>query len=69
MRNCNAQNQITVSCPVRQDCYIDQNFALAMAYVPWQEFEPLYDAEKGLSAGTIFPDLDKPFLGRRAFRR
>ena len=46
-----------------------ERFPIAMAYVPWQQFGPLYDIEKGLMVGTIFPELDKPFLGRRAFRR
>ena len=37
---------------------------LAMAYVPWQEWQNLYSAEKALCRGTIFEELDKPFLGR-----
>ena len=45
-----------------------EKYPLAMAYVPWQQFGALYEPEKGFMAGTIFPDLDKPFLGRRAFR-
>lgn len=41
-------------------------FPLAMAYVPWQKFGRLFeDLEKAYYAGTIFPDLDKPFTGRR----
>lgn len=34
---------------------------LAMAYVPWQEFENLYDLPCAYHRGTIFKDLDKPF--------
>lgn len=38
----------------------------AMAYVPWQEFERIYEnLEEALAVGTIFPSLNKPFLGRR----
>ena len=37
---------------------------IAMAYVPWQSFREIYDFHKGLSRGTIFPELDKPFCGR-----
>ena len=37
---------------------------LAMAYVPWQNWKKIYDIEKGFSRGTIFEELDKPFLGR-----
>ncbi len=41
---------------------------LAMAYVPWQNFECTYEPMQGLHAGTIFPELDKPFYGRRGMR-
>lgn len=36
---------------------------LAMAYVPMQRFVNLYSAADGFEAGTIFKDLDLPFLG------
>ena len=42
------------------------NFALTMAYVPIQPFETPYDLPTALCRGTIFPSLDKPFLGRRS---
>lgn len=43
-----------------------EDFPVAMAYVPWQKFERMYeDLEKGYRAGTIFPELNKPFQGRR----
>lgn len=35
---------------------------LAMAYVPWQHLQTVYEPEYGLDRGTIFPELDKPFL-------
>ncbi len=44
--------------------FMPENPALAMAYVPMQLHGQTYEPEKGLMAGTIFPDLDKPFLGR-----
>lgn len=41
-------------------------FPVAMAYVPWQKFDKMYeDLEKGYCNGTIFPELNKPFTGRR----
>ncbi|MCD8098330.1 MAG: spore coat associated protein CotJA [Lachnospiraceae bacterium] len=40
-------------------------YPLAMDYVPWQYWHTVYDLEKGLSRGTIFPELYKPFLGVR----
>lgn len=38
---------------------------VTMAYVPFQQHPVLYDdTMTGLFAGTIFPELDKPFCGR-----
>lgn len=38
--------------------------AVTMAYVPMQTDAVVYeDASKALSAGTLFPCLDKPFRG------
>ncbi len=38
----------------------------AMAYVPYQQWSgSLHSAERALDAGTLFPVLDKPFLGGR----
>jgi hypothetical protein len=52
-----------------QDFTLDERFekfAVAMAYVPWQNFDKLYDdLEKAYRVGTIFPELNKPFTGRR----
>ncbi|BCN29503.1 spore coat associated protein CotJA [Anaeromicropila herbilytica] len=45
---------------------------VAMAYVPWQYMKDVYEPGDALQIGTIFPELDKPFLcykfsgGRRA---
>lgn len=41
----------------------------AMAYVPCQEFTPTFELKKALQVGTIFPELCKPFCGRRGGRR
>jgi hypothetical protein len=48
---CNAVN----SCP------------LAMAYVPWQSWNQVYEPPKALERGTLFPELDLPFLGGGAY--
>lgn len=37
------------------------NYSLAMAYVPMQEFEDLFDMEEGFCEGTIFKKLRFPF--------
>ena len=35
--------------------------ALAMAYVPKQRWNTIYEAEKAICRGTAFPELDLPF--------
>ena len=42
-----------------------ENFAIAMAYVPWQRWRRTYDYERGFNRGTMFPELDLPFKGYR----
>lgn len=41
-----------------------QGCSIAMVYTPEQEFEELYDADIALTRGTIFKQLDLPFLGK-----
>ena len=38
---------------------------VGMAYVPFQQWKNVYEPSVGLDRGTIFEDLDKPFLGER----
>lgn len=42
---------------------------LAMAYIPWQKWKDIYETCKGFQRGTIFGELDKPFLGRGGCNR
>lgn len=42
---------------------IRQTQPLAMVYSPVQEWGEVYDADIALYRGTLFPGLDKPFLG------
>ena len=41
--------------------YQGEDVSLAMVYSPYQHWREVYEAEKGLSRGTIFRELDKPF--------
>lgn len=36
---------------------------IGMAYVPWQRWNKVYQKDVALDRGTIFPELDLPFLG------
>jgi hypothetical protein len=38
-------------------------FPLAMAYVPMQQFQSIYELDEALQNGTVFPELNKPFMG------
>ena len=40
-----------------------ENCSLAMAYVPWQNWEPMYNEQQAFETGTAFPSLDMPFVG------
>lgn len=55
------------SCGCRYDALED--FALAMAYVPWQRWGNLFEPCKALQCGTIFEDLSKPFYGKGGCNR
>jgi len=41
---------------------------IGMAYVPFQQWEKPYDDAVGFVRGTIFPSLDKPFIGEEAVK-
>ena len=42
---------------------------LTMAYVPFQQFHTTFELHKALQVGTVFPELCKPFCGKRGVRR
>lgn len=50
----------------KESCHVpEQEHPLAMAYVRIQEFGSTFPLCKSLQVGTIFPDLCKPFCGKR----
>ena len=38
-------------------------YPLAMVYSPVQEFREIYDLDAALMQGTVFKELDLPFMG------
>lgn len=38
---------------------------IAMGYVPFQQWGNTFSTADAFNAGTLFPELDKPFLGRK----
>ena len=42
--------------------------AYGMAYVPFQKWGRIYEDDVALGRGTVFPCLDKPFIGEEAVK-
>ncbi len=55
--NCGCYAQPRSACNAVDVC------PLAMAYVPMQQWCETYEPAEGWHRGTIFPELDLPFLG------
>lgn len=58
-----ASESVQHRCDARTEYDQLKGMPIAMAYVPWQQWRDLYEAEKGFQRGTIFEELDKPFKG------
>lgn len=58
------QSQTGLATPATEGAAPIVDPVLAMAYVPMQEYGVLYDEADALCAGTLYPDLDKPFTGK-----
>ena len=48
-------------CPGSMPGVLEKDYPLAMAYVPWQQWQTPYGPERGLAQGTIFSELDLAF--------
>lgn len=45
-----------------------ENYPLASVYSPLQSFDELYDKDTALMKGTVFAELDLPFMGESVYR-
>ena len=52
------------NAPQRRSWGLAGHYPLAMVYSPIQEWRELYDNDTALSKGTIFKELDLPFMGK-----
>lgn len=43
----------------------EKQFPVGMGYIPLQSWQKTYSLEQGFKRGTIFPNLDLPFLRGR----
>ena len=53
-----------MKCPQPEPLQWGAPIALAMMYVPVQEWQDIYEQDTALERGTLFAQLDKPFYGR-----
>ncbi len=42
-----------------------KDLPIAMAYVPFQKIENVFSQDEALKSGTLFANLEKPFLGKK----
>ena len=45
-----------------------ENYPLASVYAPLQNFDDLYDKETAMEKGTVFAELDLPFMGESVYK-
>ena len=65
-----------LSCPdnackheeVKRKSWGLEGYPLASVYAPIQEFDDLYDKETALARGTVFAELDLPFMGDSVYK-
>ena len=64
VNNCRNQRDMSTGnyCCKERNALPDR-VTVAMAYVPFQQWDEIYAADKGLSVGTMFPCLNLPFVG------
>ena len=55
---------VPLGCDGTKDGWGLSGVPLAMVYAPIQAFENIYTEGEALMAGTIFKDLDLPFMGK-----
>lgn len=55
--------------PVDREINVQEYLEPAMAYVPYQKFTENFPLQYALSVGTVFPQLCKPFCGKRGMCR
>jgi len=64
---CQPMNR-SMPAPAAPACENISTYPIAMAYVPMQTFQTTFDLNRSLEVGTIFPELHKPFCGKRCVR-
>lgn len=50
-------------------CGLYQGLPIAMVYGISQQFKDVYEADKGLQAGTLFAELNLPFMSNQGGKK
>ncbi len=55
------------TCVMESPCFMGKNteWPIGMTYLPMQKWRDIYPLDEGFHRGTIFKELDLPFIGRR----
>lgn len=64
---CGCGGRNTNGCGERRTWGVE-GYPLASMYAPLQNFDKLYDEKTALKKGTIFSELDLPFMGESVYR-
>ena len=62
--NCNETND----CTSKGTWGLDSTYPLASVYAPLQSFDKLFDMDTALVRGTVFSELDLPFMGDSVYK-
>lgn len=57
-------DEVSLDCE-QPDSVLPKEMPIGMLYVPFQRWRKVYEPMVGLERGTIFEELDKPFIGER----
>lgn len=63
---CGCEGVTGNNCPANK--WGIKDYPLASLYAPIQEFRGLYDSERALKQGTLFEELDLPFMGESVYK-
>jgi hypothetical protein len=61
--DCAAETAVRIPAPDFCDLRAVDDLPLGMTYAPMQKYRKLYSPEEALHRGTLFCELDLPFLG------
>lgn len=53
----------------KNDSVFPAELSLGIAYVPYQKLTTMYEPDAAYAAGTLYPELDKPFLGGKGMMK